>query len=31
MQAGGNFMMSMAVDDADAWWEYIQKQELSYP
>lgn len=27
----GNFMMSMAVDDADAWWEYIQKQELSYP
>ena len=29
----GNFMMSLAVDDADAWWEYIQKKELprKYP
>ena len=29
----GNFMMSLAVEDADAWWEYIQKQELAkkYP
>ena len=29
----GNFMMSLAVEDADAWWEYIQKQDLptKYP
>lgn len=29
----GNFMMSLAVEDADAWWEYIQKQQLAkkYP
>jgi len=29
----GNFMMSLSVDDADAWWEYIQKKEFSkkYP
>jgi uncharacterized glyoxalase superfamily protein PhnB len=29
----GNFMMSLQVDDADAWWEYIQKQEIpkKYP
>lgn len=29
----GNFMMSLAVEDADAWWKYIQKQELAkkYP
>ena len=26
----GNFMMSLAVEDADAWWEYIQKQDLVY-
>jgi predicted enzyme related to lactoylglutathione lyase len=25
----GNFMMSMSVDDADAWWEYIQEKELT--
>lgn len=29
----GNFMMSLAVEDADAWWTFIQKQELvkKYP
>ncbi|HZQ19922.1 MAG TPA: VOC family protein [Terriglobales bacterium] len=29
----GNFMMSLAVDDADAWWEHIQRQGLArkYP
>src|SRR4029077_5188823 len=29
----GNFMMSTAVEDADAWWEYIQRQEFikKYP
>ena len=29
----GNFMMSLAVDDADAWWEYIQQKEFTknYP
>jgi uncharacterized glyoxalase superfamily protein PhnB len=29
----GNFMMSLNVDDADAWWEYIERQELAkkYP
>jgi hypothetical protein len=23
-----NFMMSLAVDDADAWWQHIQEQDL---
>lgn len=29
----GNFMMSLEVEDADAWWEYIQRQEFTkkYP
>ena len=29
----GNFMMSLAVDDADAWWEYIRQKEFTknYP
>jgi uncharacterized glyoxalase superfamily protein PhnB len=29
----GNFMMSLAVDDVDAWWEHIQRQQLpqKYP
>ena len=29
----GNFIMSLAVDDADRWWEHIQRQELpkKYP
>ena len=29
----GNFMMSLGVEDADAWWEHIQRLELStkYP
>lgn len=29
----GNFMMSMSVDDADAWWDYIQQKEFTrkYP
>jgi len=29
----GNFMMSLQVDDSDAWWEYIQRQEIArkYP
>jgi uncharacterized glyoxalase superfamily protein PhnB len=29
----GNFMMSLSVEDADAWWEQIQRQELAkkYP
>ncbi len=28
-----NFMMSLSVEDADAWWEHIQRQELTkkYP
>jgi uncharacterized glyoxalase superfamily protein PhnB len=25
----GNFMMSLAVDDADAWWDHIEKQEIA--
>jgi uncharacterized glyoxalase superfamily protein PhnB len=25
----GNFMMSLTVDDADAWWEHIQRQEFT--
>jgi len=29
----GNFMMSLNVDDTDAWWEYIQQEEFTtkYP
>jgi uncharacterized glyoxalase superfamily protein PhnB len=29
----GNFMMSLAVEDADVWWEHIQRLELvrKYP
>jgi len=29
----GNFMMSLAVDDADAWWEFIQRIDFAkkYP
>ncbi len=29
----GNFMMSLSVDDADAWWKYIQEREFAkkYP
>jgi uncharacterized glyoxalase superfamily protein PhnB len=29
----GNFIMSMNVDDADAWWEYIQQKGFAkkYP
>lgn len=29
----GNFMMSLSVEDADAWWEHIQRLELTkkYP
>jgi len=29
----GNFMMSMSVEDADAWWQYIQEKEIArkYP
>lgn len=29
----GNFMMSLGVDDLDAWWEFIPRQELAkkYP
>ncbi|HVY22656.1 MAG TPA: VOC family protein [Steroidobacteraceae bacterium] len=29
----GNFMMSLAVDDADKWWEYIQSIDIAkkYP
>lgn len=29
----GNFMMSLQVEDADAWWIYIQRQKLAekYP
>jgi catechol 2,3-dioxygenase-like lactoylglutathione lyase family enzyme len=29
----GNFMMSLAVENADAWWEHIQRQDLKgkYP
>jgi len=32
-QHAGNFMMSLTVDNADAWWEYIQQKELAkkYP
>ncbi len=29
----GNFMMSLAVEDAGAWWEHIQREEFTkkYP
>ena len=29
----GNFMMSLNVENADAWWEHIQRQEFTkkYP
>jgi len=29
----GNFMMSLSVENADAWWEHIQRRELTkkYP
>jgi Glyoxalase/Bleomycin resistance protein/Dioxygenase superfamily len=29
----GNFMMSLTVEDADAWWEHIQRREFTkkYP
>jgi uncharacterized glyoxalase superfamily protein PhnB len=29
----GNFMVSLSVEDADAWWEHIQRKELAkkYP
>ena len=32
-QHAGNFMMSLQVEDADAWWEHIQRQEFTkkYP
>ena len=32
-QHAGNFMMSMNVEDADAWWDYIQHKEFTkkYP
>ena len=32
-QHAGNFMMSLAVDDADAWWKYIQEKDFpkKYP
>lgn len=25
----GNFMMTLNVDDVDAWWEYIQQKEFA--
>jgi len=32
-QHAGNFMMSLTVEDADAWWTHITKQEIAkkYP
>jgi len=32
-QHAGNFMMSLSVENADAWWEYIQQKEFTkkYP
>lgn len=29
----GNFMMTLAVEDADAWWDLIQRQDMAnkYP
>jgi uncharacterized glyoxalase superfamily protein PhnB len=25
----GNFMMSLSVEDADAWWDHIQRKEFA--
>ncbi len=25
----GNFMMSLSVEDADSWWEHIQRREVA--
>jgi len=32
-QHAGNFMMSLNVENADAWWEYIERMEFTkkYP
>lgn len=32
-QHAGNFMMSLNVENADAWWEHIERQEFTkkYP
>ncbi len=32
-QHAGNFMMSLQVEDADAWWEHIERHEFTkkYP
>jgi uncharacterized glyoxalase superfamily protein PhnB len=32
-QHAGNFMMGLQVEDADAWWEHIRRQEFTkkYP
>ena len=32
-QHAGNFMMSLSVEDADAWWEHIQRRGFTkkYP
>jgi catechol 2,3-dioxygenase-like lactoylglutathione lyase family enzyme len=32
-QHAGNFMMSLAVEDADAWWKHIEQQQFTskYP
>ena len=32
-QHAGNFMMSLSVEDVDAWWQHIERQELArkYP
>src|SRR5579872_5755455 len=32
-QHAGNFMMSLQVEDSDAWWDHIQRQEFTkkYP
>ena len=32
-QHAGNFMMTLNVDNADAWWNYIQQKEVpkNYP
>ena len=32
-QHAGNFMMSLTVENADAWWEHIERQEFTrkYP
>jgi len=28
-QHAGNFMMSLAVEDVDVWWEHIQRQDFT--